>query len=449
MSIQAVTDIDVLALAVRDRESRRLVEEAITAYRGGALRSAIMSTWIAVVHDVFSKARELAGQGDAASIAFVGKLENAIEHKNIVQMQALERELLDTAKDGLQLVTPHEYETLKRIQEDRHLCAHPAFITEDELFQPSPDLVRSHLAHALQCLLVHAPLQGKSALNRFKADVLSPSFPSTEEGIRTFVSAKYLSRSKDALVANLIKVLLKAPFLEGEEELLRKKRQLAWTLSEVAAKKTPIFEEVARPFTGQFFDGVSDGRLLNICTFIGSEPQLWGWLSDPVKLRLVRLIEECTIENLKEHLVFDAFAIPELTDTLLAKFTSFEEPERIQLLSDTPCRQFVPFGIDIYSKAESYRDAERLGQTVVIPLAPHFEAEDIERLLEAVLGNSQISYTSGTADVLLEVFKLTSAALPASRSYWQRFVDEMTAQHGGKTDTPYSYPSIRAKLDAA
>jgi hypothetical protein len=85
----------------------------------------------------------------------------------------------------------------------------------------------------------------------------------------------------------------------------------------------------------------------------------------------------------------------------------------------------------------------------VIPLAPHFGADDIGRLLDAVLGNSQISYASGTADVLLEVFKLASAALPASRDHWQRFVDEMTAQHGGKTDTPYSYPSIRAKLDAA
>lgn len=109
----------------------------------------------------------------------------------------------------------------------------------------------------------------------------------------------------------------------------------------------------------------------------------------------------------------------------------------------------MPFGIDIYATAGSYRDAERLGQTVVIPLAPHFGAEDIGRLLDAVLGNSQISYASGTADVLLEVFKLTSASLPASRDHWQRFIDEMTAQHGGKTDTPYSYPSIRAKLDAA
>ena len=208
MSIQAVTDIDVLALAVRDRESRRLIEEAITAYRGGALRSAIMSVWIAVVHDVFSKARNwLAKEMRHHCVRWAARQRDRV--KNIVQMQSLERDLLNTAKDGLQLVTPHEHETLRRIQEDRHLCAHPAFITEDELFQPSPDLVRSHLVHALQCLLIHAPLQGKSALNRFKADVLSPSFPSTEEGIRTFVSAKYLNYCKDALVANLIKICLR------------------------------------------------------------------------------------------------------------------------------------------------------------------------------------------------------------------------------------------------
>jgi hypothetical protein len=39
--------------------------------------------------------------------------------------------------------------------------------------------------------------------------------------------------------------------------------------------------------------------------------------------------------------------------------------------------------------------------------------------------------------------------MPSSREHCQRYIDEMTAQHGGKTDTPYSYPNIRAKLDAA
>ena len=205
MPIQGVTDIDVLALSVRDRESKRLISEAITAYRGGALRSAIMSVWIAAVYDIFSKARELAAQGDPAAMAFVKTLDAAIENKNIVQMQSIERELLNSARSHLQLITLHEFEVLKRIQDDRHLCAHPAFITEDDLFQPVPDLVRSHIVHALWCLLVHAPLQGKSALNRFRTDILSPSYPATREGIRLFVATKYLNRAKDALGSNLVK----------------------------------------------------------------------------------------------------------------------------------------------------------------------------------------------------------------------------------------------------
>ena len=61
-----VTDIDILVLDVRDSESRRLISEAISAYRGGAFRSAIVATWIAVIYDIIAKARELTAQGEAA-----------------------------------------------------------------------------------------------------------------------------------------------------------------------------------------------------------------------------------------------------------------------------------------------------------------------------------------------------------------------------------------------
>ena len=68
---QGLTDIDSLALAVRDPESKRLIIEAISAYRGGAFRFAIVSTWIAVDYDIMAEAKELAAHGDAAAIACV------------------------------------------------------------------------------------------------------------------------------------------------------------------------------------------------------------------------------------------------------------------------------------------------------------------------------------------------------------------------------------------
>ena len=206
---QGITDIDTLALAVRDRESRRLIAEAITAYRGGALRSAIMSTWIAVSFDIISKARELAAQGEADPKAFGNDLNSAIANRDIKKQQAIESDLLNVANDQLQLFAPHEYEALKRLQRDRNLCAHPAFIVEDELYQPSMELVRSHIVHSLQHLLIHAPLQGKSAIARFNVDVTSLSFPTNPNDIGAYIRARYLDRAKDVLVTNLIKVALR------------------------------------------------------------------------------------------------------------------------------------------------------------------------------------------------------------------------------------------------
>lgn len=69
-----LTDIDSLLLQVRDAESKKLIEEAVTAYRGGALRSAIVATWIAAVYDAIAKLRELKYQGDAEATSFVKKL---------------------------------------------------------------------------------------------------------------------------------------------------------------------------------------------------------------------------------------------------------------------------------------------------------------------------------------------------------------------------------------
>ena len=145
-------------------------------------------------------------------------------------------------------------------------------------------------------------------------------------------------------------------------------------------------------------------------------------------------------------MAFDAFSVPDLTDFLLAKFSRLEQDGQIELISDTPRKEFVDRAIAIYSSAGNYRSAELNGQSLIVPLASQFAAEDVQRTLEAVLGNSQISYASGTPDVLLEVFKLTQGLIDTTRPYWQHFVDEMTAQHGGNPAAHYSYPQIRARL---
>ena len=56
----ALADLDELILLCRDDKARLYIVEAVTCYRSGAYRSAIVATWIAVCYDIIDKLRELA-----------------------------------------------------------------------------------------------------------------------------------------------------------------------------------------------------------------------------------------------------------------------------------------------------------------------------------------------------------------------------------------------------
>jgi hypothetical protein len=197
-----------------------------------------------------------------------------------------------------------------------------------------------------------------------------------------------------------------------------------------------------------FFDGVDDQNLLHLCVYLGAEPRIWNWFSEPVRMRITKLLEDADVPTLKLYMAFDAFAVPDLVDFLLAKFSGLDNDGQIELISDTPRKEFVYRAIDIYASAGNYRTAEQYGQVLILPLASFFSEQDVRKTLEAVLGNSQISYGSGTPDVVLELFKLTHGLIEQTRPHWQAFVDEMTDQNGGKIDAHYSYPEIRTRLDS-
>lgn len=423
-----LSDIDTLALAVRDRESRRLIGEAITAYRGGALRSALMSTWIAAAYDIIAKARELAAQGEAGSKAFANELDDAIAAKDVRRLQLIESELLTKANADLQLLAPHEHAALVRLQEDRHLCAHPAFVVEDQLYQPSPELVRAHIVHALQHLLVHAPLQGKSAIARFDSDLLGPAFPATADEIGAFVRTKYLDRAKDVLVVNLIKAIISMPFGAERPKYANKTRTLAVILREVAKAKTAIYDSVMPAYVAEKVEQVPGEVLLSICPYLENDPRIWDWLKEPDRTRIRRLLETSTAEDLKENAALDAFAIPALAAVLLDRFNGFDDPTKINIIAEHPRKELVGQGVALFQRVGSFRYAEQLGKSVILPLAPCFTAADLQAVLEAAGENGQIWDAAEIPNIFEQLFDRTTPQLPASRPHWQAFLEGLAGR---------------------
>lgn len=450
MRTNGLSDIDSLTLFVRDKESQRLISEAVTAYRGGAYRSAIVATWIAVTYDIIAKAQELAAKGEGDAKAFVGEIDAAIAKahtsKDFKETQAIERDLLKTAMDRLQILASHEYIDLDRLREDRNHCAHPAFIADGGLFQPSPELVRSHLVHALQHLLINAPLQGKAALSRLEADILSLSYPTNTTEIGQYISDKYLSRAKDTLVRNIIKRLITLPFSADGHKFDGQEWLLALTLNAVSLAKPAIYDDYIPALINPGLDGVSDSLLLGIGRFIEADPRIWEWLSDNVKLRLKNLLVKATIEDLKTFDAIEIRTIPELSEIIVSRFNSFDIPTQTSIIASHPRPEFADTAIEIYSKAGGYRYAEILGQTLITRLASCFQPLHIEALLKAVADNGQIWGASGTPKVLEVVFDETHSLLPDTKVHWEKFLAVMLKNAENDPLAHYAYPSLRNRL---
>lgn len=203
-------DLDILLTRIRHPQSRTYFLDAVKAYKAGALRGALTSAWVALVYDLIAKYRELSAIGDAAATAFLLSWDNATTSGDIPKLLVLEAGILEDATANTQVVNRIARSHLDRLREDRHLCAHPAFSAEAELFEPSPELVRLHLVNAVDLVLSQEPLQGKAIFDLYDVDVQSQGFPSTHGLILDYVEQRYLARVRTQNVRNFGSVLAKS-----------------------------------------------------------------------------------------------------------------------------------------------------------------------------------------------------------------------------------------------
>jgi len=188
-------DLDILLTRIRQPQSKTYFLESVKAYKAGALRSALSSAWVAVVYDLIAKYRELSALGDAAAAAFLQKWDNATATDDVKKLLELEAGIITDATATTQVLNRIAGVHLERLHYDRHLCAHPAYSAEAELFEPSPELVRLHLVNAIDLVLSQEPLVGKAIFELFDGDVQSPGFPSAHVRILDYVEQRYLHAS--------------------------------------------------------------------------------------------------------------------------------------------------------------------------------------------------------------------------------------------------------------
>jgi hypothetical protein len=400
-------DLDESLLKVRSRAARAHIGDAIAAFRVGALRAAVVSTWTAVVFDIMEKIREIELTGDPRARQQVERFEAIRSANDISGSLEMERSILEMAQNDFELLTHHEYSELTRLREDRNRCAHPAMNTAEEAYQPSAELVRYHLASALTHLLVREPVQGKAALARLEAEVESPLFPTDIAAAVQVLRGGPLQRPKEVLVRNFFVVLAKG-ILRGPRATEKKYVHRALAAIAAAVQMHPaVMYQVYSTEVPRILSGLNDLELLRVLRMGVALPAIWDHMPDSVRTKLERAIAVLKI-TIGPGMFLDAARTPSLRAEVEARVAALDRDDLLALFREdaavaSALRPLVARAIEMLISSNSFEETNSLISTILLRCLAVLTESDFERIARAANENSQVRGGNSTLPLLVAI----------------------------------------------
>jgi hypothetical protein len=450
-----VKDLEVLVLEVADDRVRPLAHEAVRAYQAGAMRSAVVSLWIAVLMDLTLKLRHLADGGDADARDAIDKLDKALEANSVAGVQKYERELLVLVGPKLEMLSPRETMEMERLYADRNQCAHPSFVSEQELFSPTPELVRNHLAAAAGAVFSQVPTAGKRLVALLTAELSGDSWPRPVEGsLTSYVHDRYLKRAKESSRRQVLQVLIKSALRVDPAAIDLKTAQNAREALQQLAVLEPHFVERELKdvlFKREQSGALTDAELARSCGAFGCLQTYTSLLPGTAYTRLTTLLRRAPIEVLIEARFFAGGRphnpeLGALFDNAIQELGSDDLDLVLKYVRDK--KPFVGRTLTLVSESRSYRVAEqrlRLLERCSKALSP----DHIRSLRDAITDNpyDQIGKASATPSILVSM--LESGPLDElSLDAWQDLFEQVEDTSIVETEDR-RYSSLGAAIESA
>lgn len=441
-SIEDLTD------AIRTHASRVQFREATRAYSAGAHRAATILLWTAVMQDLTDKLRVLADAGDAAASTAISTVDIARTARDVRAMQNFESGLLDRARDEFEFLTAREAEELRRLGDDRNLCAHPSFHSDsEEPFQISAEQVRAYCRLVVEAVLSQPPIVGKALVERFIADTKSDSWP--DEALTDFLRSRYFDRARSGIMRNLIEVAIKAAIRPPDGDNQIAGRCVAAIKGSTEINESLVHDALAGVLT-KWRDHMSDTDLLRTVGAIGAFKQTWDHIGNENLARVRTLLGSTTVETLIDERVFASGppAEPTLNVTYASAIARLNS-DQLELMTRKPYPkgQWVPGVLDIVRTVRSWRGGERAIR-FVIRVVDGMTLDDVKIVADEFVENDQINH-AGDVPQLLELLVGRTTQIAGARDVWRHALDTYSAGRDPDPDGEdwYSYSEARAALE--
>lgn len=411
-----VSDLDSLVLLCRSKVSRSYLAEAVACAKAGAFRAAIVTTWIAVVHDINEKIHELAALNDTRAGQLSSMFRKIVETHDMAASLKWEKELLGVAQDDFEFFGALAREDLKRIYDDRNKCAHPSMLDADQDYQPSPELSRAHIVNAVTHLLQHGPVQGKAALDRIVREIDREYFPEQKQDLVERLQSGPLSHPKKILVRNVVVVLLKAYYQEPVQtqdlllnlslwgENAKRRKRVARMLAAVVAVQRDYAEAALHAELDKRISELPPHTLALSVSLLSHVPEAWPFLSTAQRSLFARYVEAMPRADIKETMVA-AWALTPLRAAAERRMEKMGDGEWLDLSqTETPQAEWAAICLKKLLGAQSYASANAVSHFLCA--FPHFlQQEDVRQLIEAANVNGELRDSFGLRNVLAALSK--------------------------------------------
>jgi hypothetical protein len=405
-------DLGDLALKVRDERSRENIREAIKCYEAGAYRAAIVNTWTAVAYDLIDKILELAAEGDAEATAFSIKFNNAQSNQNIDQLLGIEKGIIETAREKFQFIDIAEEQALARLRDDRHKCAHPAFVVDDRIFQPSDELARYYIALALDSVLTKPPVFGKVILDKYGAAFKNNLFPAEKAASISYVKTNYLDKIRDNFLRNFTVVVAKALVKEIPQEWQGGARKhLSYTLEAVSIHEKQEWESRLRHEIIRLEETATEAGRRTFVGLMALIPSLKIGITQELKDRVKIAIESYDPTTDGRADMFLGVRIPQFKADISNAFEKLDEEQSAKVIRLHPEPSYWAKSLKFLATAASFRSAESQYDRFIKPFDKTMTKSQFLELLDAVLANGQIWDAAGTPGNLAATIETSGGLL--------------------------------------
>ncbi|WP_051816784.1 hypothetical protein [Kitasatospora sp. NRRL B-11411] len=435
-------------------EVRPLVADAYRCYSAGSPRAAIVSTWTAVCADIIHKLHQLAEDGDGAADEVVKKIEGARAKADAEArrtMQRVENGLLQNALD-LELIDFIEHTQLERLEQDRHLCAHPSLRPLGDVFAPSGEYARAHLVAALDALLVHPPTQGRKAFARYREYVTDPAFVDHAGHLVQMFAQRVKSSTWKLIVGTAAKhamLELELPEGSGITGTVSADRQARCLVAFAQHDRDTVREAVIQAMPR--FNKLSIEQQVRGLTRLGDfdvfTDALDATMCEKISAYLVQELDKFPPQHDKAVEVIGLVAFGAIRARIPALVEAFEvriDPHRrVDLIMANPSPYFASTVAEILAEAATYRSAEHFAAHGLLPIARFVQPDQLGGILTAWAEN-QDCRAAAQMPRLAALFWREAPQLHGLAA-WTDFVKRVRELVG--TDEWYQYDELAAQID--